>query len=129
MSASAGAFTNSVISDISLKKLKQVRFVLKDPTKIFVNVMDWGVYRKKGFRLNVLKNIEIAAITVNPWSPGASWLCYFRALSKGEVNKVAPIDKSSTVLTIVLAFIFFQEGISLEKGIAVIAIFAAEQLR
>ena len=44
---------------------------------------------------------------------GASWLCYFRALSKGEVNKVAPIDKSSTVLTIVLAFIFFQEGISL----------------
>lgn len=64
-----GAFTNSVISDISLKKLKQVRFVLKDPTKIFVNVMDWGVYRKKGFRLNVLKNIEIAAITVNPWSP------------------------------------------------------------
>ena len=64
-----GAFTNSVISDISLKRLKQVRFVLKDPTKIFVNVMDWGVYRKKGFRLNVLKNIEIAAITVNPWSP------------------------------------------------------------
>ena len=59
---------------------------------------------------------------------GASWLCYFRALSKGEVNKVAPIDKSSTVLTIVLAFIFFQEGISLEKGIAVIAIFAGTML-
>ena len=64
-----GAFTNSVISDISLKNLRQVRFVLKDPTKIFVNVMDWGIYRKKGFRVNVLKNIEIAAITVNPWAP------------------------------------------------------------
>lgn len=64
-----GAFTNSVISDISLKKLKQVQFVLKDPTKIFVNVMDWGIFRKKGFRVNVLKNIEIAAITVNPWAP------------------------------------------------------------
>ena len=64
-----GAFTNSVISDISLKNLKQVQFVLKDPTKIFVNAMDWGIFRKKGFRASVLKNIEIAAITVNPWAP------------------------------------------------------------
>lgn len=36
---------------------------------------------------------------------GASWLCYFRALQLGDVNKVTPIDKSSTVLTILLAFI------------------------
>jgi hypothetical protein len=64
-----GAFTNSVIKDISPKNLKQVRFVLKDPTKIFVNAMDWGIFRKKGFRPCVLQNIEIAAITVNPWSP------------------------------------------------------------
>ena len=64
-----GAFTTSVISDISLRNLKQVQFVLKDPTKIFVSAMDWSRYRKKGFRLSVLKNIEIAAITVNPWSP------------------------------------------------------------
>ena len=65
-----GAFTNSVIADINLKKLKKVRFVLKDPTKIFLSVMDWGLWRKKGFKVNVLKNIEIAAITVNPWAPG-----------------------------------------------------------
>ena len=64
-----GAFTNSVISDISLKNLKQVQFVLKDPTKIFINAMDWGIFRKKGFRVSVLKNIKIAAITVNPWAP------------------------------------------------------------
>ena len=64
-----GAFTNRVISDIILKNLKQVQFVLKDPTKIFVNAMDWGIFRKKGFRASVLKNIEIAAITVNPWAP------------------------------------------------------------
>ena len=37
---------------------------------------------------------------------GASWLCYFRALQLGDVNRVAPIDKSSTVLTILLALIF-----------------------
>ena len=64
-----GAFTNSVIADISLKNLKKVQFVLKDPTKIFINAMDWGRLRKKGFRAVVLKNIEIAAVTVNPWSP------------------------------------------------------------
>ena len=37
---------------------------------------------------------------------GASWLCYFRALQLGNVNKVVPIDKSSTVLTILLALVF-----------------------
>ena len=43
---------------------------------------------------------------------GASWICYFHALQKGDVNKVVPIDKSSTVLTILLALIFLGEGIS-----------------
>ena len=43
---------------------------------------------------------------------GASWLCYFRALQLGDINKVVPIDKSSTVLTMLLAFVFLQEDIS-----------------
>lgn len=46
---------------------------------------------------------------------GASWLCYFKALQNGNVNKVVPIDKSSTILTILLACIFFHEGLSLAK--------------
>ena len=40
---------------------------------------------------------------------GASWICYFKALSMGDVNKVVPIDKSSTVLSVILAIIFFGE--------------------
>ncbi|MBR5739687.1 MAG: hypothetical protein IKX81_00150 [Firmicutes bacterium] len=64
-----GAMTNSVISDISLKNLKQVEFILKDPTKIFISNIDWGRLRKRGLKIKVLRNIEIAAITVNPWSP------------------------------------------------------------
>lgn len=40
---------------------------------------------------------------------GASWICYFKALSVGDVNKVAPIDKSSTVLSVLLAIILFGE--------------------
>lgn len=55
---------------------------------------------------------------------GASWLCYFRALQLGNINKVVPIDKSSTVLTILLALIFLGEGITWLKGVA-IALIAA----
>ena len=40
---------------------------------------------------------------------GASWICYFKALSVGDVNKVIPVDKSSTVLTVLLAIILFSE--------------------
>ena len=50
---------------------------------------------------------------------GASWLCYFKALQIGDVNKVVPIDKSSTILTILLACIFFHEGLSLFKLVCV----------
>ena len=53
---------------------------------------------------------------------GASWLCYFRALQLGDVNKVVPLDKSSTILTIVLAFLFLGEGITWLKGAAVVLI-------
>ena len=40
---------------------------------------------------------------------GASWICYFKALSLGDVNKVMPIDKSSTVLSVLLAILLFHE--------------------
>lgn len=53
---------------------------------------------------------------------GASWLCYFHALQKGDVNKVVPIDKSSTILTILLALIFLQEGLSLGKVVDIVLI-------
>lgn len=53
---------------------------------------------------------------------GASWLCYFRALQIGDVNRVVPIDKSSTILTIILAFIFFREEISALKLVCVVLI-------
>lgn len=72
----------------------------------------------------------ITSISVKTWiflilsglATGASWLCYFRALQLGDVNKVVPIDKSSTILTILLAFIVLGEPISWLKGICVILI-------
>ena len=73
---------------------------------------------------------EITAISAKTWiflilsglATGASWLCYFRALQVGDVNKVVPIDKSSTILTILLAFLVLGEPISWLKGICVVLI-------
>lgn len=59
---------------------------------------------------------------------GASWLCYFRALQLGNINKVVPIDKSSTVLTMLLAFIFLGESITWIKCLCMIAIGAGTYL-
>lgn len=49
-------------------------------------------------------------------------MCYFRALQKGDINKVVPIDKSSTVLTILLALIFLHEGVTAGKLFSVVLI-------
>ena len=59
---------------------------------------------------------------------GASWLCYFKALQLGDVNKVAPIDKSSTILTILLAFLFLREIPTLWMGIGVVLLAAGTYL-
>lgn len=59
---------------------------------------------------------------------GASWLCYFKALQLGDVNKVVPIDKSSTVLTILLAFLILGEEITYWKLLGIIGIGAGTLL-
>ena len=56
---------------------------------------------------------------------GASWICYFKALSVGDVNKVVPVDKSSTVLTVLLAIIFFRETEHLAVKLISTALLAA----
>ena len=73
---------------------------------------------------------QISAIGGRTWlflvlsgmATGASWLCYFRALQLGDINKVVPVDKSSVVLTILLACIFLHEPLTLPKAAGVILI-------
>ena len=55
---------------------------------------------------------------------GASWICYFKALSMGDINKVVPIDKSSTVLTVLLAIVCFSETSNLAVKLIATAILA-----
>ncbi len=61
-------------------------------------------------------------LVLSGMSTGASWLCYFKALQLGNVNKVTPIDKSSTILTMLLAFIFLREEITWLKFVAMVLI-------
>ena len=80
----------------------------------------------------VVSQSTITDISVKSWvflilsglATGGSWLCYFRALSIGDVNKVVPIDKSSTVLTMLLAFILFPdtEKLTAVKAVAMVLI-------
>lgn len=65
----------------------------------------------------------ISAITPKSWlflilsglATGASWLCYYRAIQLGEVSKVVPIDKLSVIFTLVLAFVFLHEKMTLKS--------------
>ena len=75
---------------------------------------------------------QLGSIGPNTWlflilsglATGASWLCYFRALQLGDINKVVPVDKSSVILTMLLAFLFLQEPITPFGGIGVVLIAA-----
>ena len=75
-------------------------------------------------RITEISGRTLIFLILSGAATGASWLCYFKALQIGDINKVVPIDKSSTVLTILLALIFLQEGISLPKAAAVVVIAA-----
>ena len=67
--------------------------------------------------------LELPALSFKTWlflilsglATGASWLCYFRALQLGDINKVVPVDKSSIVLTVFLALIFFGDSVSVAR--------------
>ncbi|MEE0954471.1 MAG: EamA family transporter [Eubacterium sp.] len=74
--------------------------------------------------LNNLSRETLLFLILSGLATGASWLCYFHALQIGDVNKVVPVDKSSIILTIVLAFILFHETVSATKllGLAAIGI-------
>ena len=64
-------------------------------------------------------------LILSGFATGASWICYFKALSIGDVNKVAPIDKSSVILTVLLAIILFEETNNLIVKLVGIALIGA----
>ena len=88
-----------------------------------------GVHRRfAGERLSAISEKTLLFLILSGLATGASWLCYFRALQIGDINKVVPVDKSSTVLTILLAVIFLHESLSIAKGAGIVLIAAGTYL-
>ncbi len=91
---------------------------------IIVLLFSWVMVFLVGSQ-NQLHGIDARSLTflvLSGLATGASWLCYFRALQLGDINKVVPIDKSSTVLTILLALIFLGESLTWMSGIGIVLI-------
>lgn len=74
--------------------------------------------------ITAIEGKSLIFLTLSGLATGASWICYFKALSIGDINKVVPIDKSSTVLTVLLAIICFGETSSLLMKLLATAILA-----
>lgn len=91
---------------------------------IVVLVFSWLMVFVVGSQNQVgsIESKTLVFLILSGLATGASWLCYFKALQLGNINKVVPIDKSSTILTILLAFIFLHEEISVPKAIGVVFI-------
>lgn len=73
-------------------------------------------------QLTAIDSRSLCFLVLSGLSTGAAWLCYYKALQLGDVNKVVPIDKSSTVLTLVLAALLLGEGITPFKAAGIVLI-------
>ena len=90
--------------------------------------MDYGTGYGNNRGITSISGKTVLFLVLSGLATGASWLCYFHALQKGDINKVVPIDKSSTILTILLALIFLGEGLSYGKTLSVVLIGAGTML-
>ena len=93
---------------------------------IVVLIFSWIMVLVVG-SLHTIAEIEPKAfifLILSGLATGASWICYFKALSVGDINKVVPIDKSGTVLTVLLAIICFGETSNLVMKLIATAILA-----
>ena len=78
---------------------------------VVVLIFSWMMVFVAGSQSTIVEidNKSLIFLILSGLATGASWICYFKALSVGDINKVVPIDKSSTILTVLLAIICFGE--------------------
>ncbi|MCI6638260.1 MAG: EamA family transporter [Bilifractor sp.] len=97
---------------------------------IVVVIMSWGmvfITNTQGGLVQISRKSWIFLI-LSGLATGASWLCYYRALQIGEASKVVPVDKLSVVLTLIMAFLFLHEQVSVKSVIGCILIGAGTLL-
>lgn len=93
---------------------------------IVVLAMAWGMvfitHAQSG--ISSIEKKSWLFLILSGLATGASWLCYYKALQMGKASQVVPVDKMSTVLTIILAFIFLNESIDFKSVIGMILLTA-----
>lgn len=97
---------------------------------IVVLAMAWGMVFITGAQHGIteISRKSWLFLILSGLATGVSWLCYYKALQMGEASKVVPIDKLSVVITLILAFIFLHEQITLKAGIGIALITAGTLL-
>lgn len=99
----------SILAKCGIKKTdSDVAMALRT---IVVLLFAWGMVFVVGSIDNItqIKTKSLVFLILSGLATGASWICYFKALSMGDINKVVPIDKSSTILAVLLAIVLFGE--------------------
>lgn len=93
---------------------------------VVVLVMAWGMvfitHAESG--ITEISRKSWIFLILSGLATGASWLCYYKALQMGEVSKVAPIDKMSAVITLILAFVFLHEEFTIKSAIGTVLLTA-----
>ncbi len=117
------AGVTSIFAKIGIKNNSEVVTAIRT---VVVLAFSWLMVLIDGAYTEISKidGKSLIFLALSGLATGASWLCYYKALTTGEVSKVAPIDKSSTVLTILLSFIILKEAVTPFKGIGIVLISA-----
>ena len=97
---------------------------------VVVLVMAWGMVFLTGAQSGIrhLTQRSMLFLVLSGLATGASWLCYYKAVQLGSVAKVAPIDKLSVVITLILAFFVLHEEMSLKTILGSVLITAGTLL-
>lgn len=116
------AGVTAVLAKIGIKNIDST--VATAIRTIIVLIFSWlMVWLTGAFQdIDSISGKTLLFLILSGLSTGGSWLCYFKALQIGDVNKVAPIDKSSTILTMLLAFFVLGEKLSAVKVICMLLI-------
>ncbi|MBZ5855499.1 EamA family transporter [Flavihumibacter profundi] len=93
---------------------------------IIILIVAWGIVIAKGETkgISTLSKQNLFFLIISGIATGLSWIFYFKALQMGKVSQVAPVDKLSVALTIVLSVIFLGEALSIKTAIGAVLIIA-----
>lgn len=112
----------AILAKIGIKKVDST--VTTALRTIVVLIFAWSMVFVVGSQgqLSTLSEKTWIFLVLSGLATGASWLCYFKALQLGDVNKVTPVDKSSVLLAMLLAFMFLGESLTILKVASMVLI-------